>query len=323
MGHDIELIRNIPARNIPGFGMYSADERELDEVRVIEEGLGAAYDRNTKRVVEAFDKLKEFALRLIYLDFSAEHELDAKALIVAMGDIGKITAENRMEIASVAASRALGEVCLEAALHEREALTIKALSVLGSLSRELAGKGLDRAAKSAAESLGAFGKAAAMSKKEDHVSLAEIYLMQLASKALDEHLPEAGPVAVCLLGEVGAASSGQALEESAMGAAILLEDLGAAAVRNKHETQVKAVIHAFGLLGEAFSLKEQKIALVQAAWSLETIRLLALEYDMKTAAREAKVMLDSLKTAGILDEEQNLEKIQDIRDFHQRVLKKS
>ena len=73
-------------------GNQRENQRDLEEVRGIENGLKAAYARNTKETVEAFERLRDFAIRLVYLNVTAEHELDAKALIVSIGDIGKITA---------------------------------------------------------------------------------------------------------------------------------------------------------------------------------------------------------------------------------------
>ena len=43
---------------------------------------------------------------------------------------------------------------------------------------------------------------------------------------------------------------------------------------------------------------------------------------MKAAHLAAKTALESLNTAGMLDEEQNLEKIQEIRKFHSLFLKR-
>ena len=76
--------------------MSSEEERELAEVRMIEEGLRKAYDGDAKGVADAFSSLKDFAVQLIDLDLTAENEIDAKALIIAMGDIGRMTAEKRM-----------------------------------------------------------------------------------------------------------------------------------------------------------------------------------------------------------------------------------
>jgi len=43
---------------------------------------------------------------------------------------------------------------------------------------------------------------------------------------------------------------------------------------------------------------------------------------LKAASLEAKAALESLNTAGMLDEEQNLEKIQEIKKFHSLILQK-
>ncbi|HII01834.1 TPA: hypothetical protein HA351_09390 [Methanosarcinaceae archaeon] len=303
--------------------MSSEEQRSLDEIRGIEEGLKAAYTRNTKEAVEAFDRLRDFAIRLIYLNVTAEHELDAKALIVSIGDMGKITAEHRMEIASVAASRALGAIAAEAASQRRDALAIKAVSVLGSLSRELAARGMDTAAKSAAESLGKFGAISARMGVENQVTLSEIYLMQLVREAMEEGLSETGIIAVAFLGEVGAVSVENKLEESAIGGSILLEELGIAAVRENHEPEAKVVINAFEKLGKASSMHGMKSLLFQAAWSVETIRVLAEDKGMNAISRIAKLTLESVKAAGAQDEEQILEKIQDIKKFHRKIMEKS
>jgi hypothetical protein len=138
--------------------MSYIDEGELAEVRAIEEGFKKAYDDDLKGTVEAIDKLRDFTLRLIYLSATAENELDAKALIISIGDIGRVAAENNMESACVASSRALGDIVVEAAGQERESLAIKTLSVFGRLALEFAVKGMDLAAKSAAESLGKLRK---------------------------------------------------------------------------------------------------------------------------------------------------------------------
>lgn len=79
-----------------GCCMSFADERELAEVRMIEEGgLRSAYDGGDTEggVIKAFSSLRDFAVYLVHLDITAEHELDAKALIIAMGDIGREAAQ--------------------------------------------------------------------------------------------------------------------------------------------------------------------------------------------------------------------------------------
>lgn len=303
--------------------MSSVDERELVEVRMIEEGLRSAYGGDTEGVVEAFRGLRDFAVQLINLDITAEYELDAKALIIAMGDIGRETAEKRMETASIASVRALGEVAIEAAGKKRESLALKALSVLGNLALEFGGKRMDIAAKSAAESLGSFGKVSSRGEMEILTGLSEVYLMQLSMKAMEEKLSETWDIALNSLGEIGASSAEQVIENNAVGAAILLEELGNAAVRRRDEHRVKAVIQALGKMGRELSQKGSKNALVQTVWALETLRVLALEYEMKSAGTEGKLELELLNTAGILDEEQNLEKIQEIKEFHQRILRRT
>lgn len=318
MREDIRL-----TKTISGFCMSSVDERELAEVRMIEEGLRKAYDGDSKGVMDAFSALRDFAVQLIHLDITAEYELDAKALIIAIGDIGRVTAENRMEPASAVSVRVLGEVAIEAADQKRESLALKALSVLGSLALEFGEKGMEAATKSAAESLGNFGKTSSEEKMDTLVSLSEVYLMQLSIKAMEENIPETWDIAVNLLGEIGASSAKQAMEHGAVGAAILLEDLGTVAIRRRDEPRAKSVILVLGKLGRKISQQGSKSALVQTEWALETLRVLALEYEMKIAGAAGKHELESLSIAGIPDEEQNLEKIQEIKEFHQRILRRS
>lgn len=303
--------------------MSSVEERELAEVRMIEKGLRSAYDEDAEGVIEAFNGLKDFAVHLVHLDITAEYELDAKALIIAMGDIGRETAEKKMEAASIASVRALGEVAIEAADQRRESLALKALSVLGNLALEFGGKRMDAAAKSAAESMGNVGKVSSRKRMEVLTGLSEVYLMQLSMKAMEENLSETWDISLKSLGEIGASSGEQAIENDAVGAAILLEELGTAAVKGQDETRVKAVIKTLGKMGRELSQKGSKNALVQTVWALETLRILAIEYDMKSVGTEGKLELELLNTAGILDEEQNLEKIQKIKEFHQRILKRS
>lgn len=303
--------------------MSSVEERELAEVRMIEEGLRSAYDGDVEGVIEAFKGLRDFAVNLVHLNITAEYELDAKALIIAMGDIGRETAERRMEAASIASSRTLGEVSIEAADQERESLALKALSVLGNLAMEFGEKGMDAAAKSAAESLGNVGKASSRKKMEVLTGLSEVYLMQLSMKAMQENLSETWDTTLSYLEEIGASSAEQAIENDAIGAAILLEELGTAAAGRRDEPRVKAVIQALGKLGRELSRIGSKNALVQTVWALETLRILALEYEMENAGNTGKLELELLSTAGILDEEQNLEKIQEIKELHQLILRRS
>lgn len=303
--------------------MSAVDERELAEVRMIEEGLRSAYDGDSERVIEAFNGLKDFAVHLVHMDITAENELDAKALIIAMGDIGRETAERGMEAASIASAHALGKVAVEAVDQERESLALKALSVLGNLALEFGRKNMDEVAKSAAGSLGNIGKAASKIKMEVLTGLSEVYLMQLSMKAMEENLLETWDTALNSLEEIGASSAEQEIESDAVGAAILLEELGTAAARKQDEPRVKSVIKALGKLGRELSQKGSKNALVQTVWALETLRILAFEHEMENAGSEGKLELELLSTAGIPDEEQNLEKIQEIREFHQRILRRS
>jgi hypothetical protein len=113
------------------------------------------------------------------------------------------------------------------------------------------------------------------------------------------------------------------MEISTLEAAVILEDLGNAAVREKHEFYAQAVIHTLENLGTAVSRRGLKNALVQIAWSLEIIRVFTLEQGMIAAFLAAKSALESLNTTQLLDEAQNLEKIQEIKKFHSIFLKKT
>jgi len=113
------------------------------------------------------------------------------------------------------------------------------------------------------------------------------------------------------------------MEISTLEAAVILEDRGNGAVRKKSESYAKAAIQALENLGTAVSQYGLKSVLVQIAWSLETIRVFTLEQSLKDACHAAKDALESLNTAEMLDEEQNLEKIQEIKKFHSLFLKKS
>ena len=319
-----------------GFDTSSVDVNELDEVRAIEEGFKKAYSGDLKGTVEAVDKLKGFALQLIPLDADAENELDIKALVISIGDIARVSAEMKMEQACSVSGRVLGDISLEAAGQKRETIAIKALSIVGSLALEFAGKGLDAAAISAAESLGTCGKGYSRMKMETLISLAEAYLLQVSLLSIEKSLNKTGIAAISYLGEIGVASAKQAIEtstleasaeqaieNSTLEAAVILEDLGNAAVRENNESCTKAVIEALENLGTEVSQGRMKNILVQIAWSLEMIRLLALERGMKGACFAAKAALESINTAGLLDAEQNLERIREIKEFHSFILKKS
>lgn len=298
------------------------NENELDEIRTIEEGFKKAYSEDQKGTEEAIDKLRGFALKLIHLEADVENELDIKALIISIGDIARVAAEMRMEKACTASGRALGDITLEAAGQKREPLAIKALSVVGSLALEFAGKGLEAATRDTAESLGNCGKSSSRMKMETLASLSEIYLMQVVLKSIEKGLQETGIAATGFLGEIGIASAEQEIEISTLEAAVILEDLGNAAVKENNEFQVKAAIEALENLGTAVSQHGLKSILIQIAWSLETIRVLTLERGLKRACFAAKAALESVNTAGLLDEEQNLEKIREIKEFHSLILKK-
>lgn len=314
---DIGLINTIV-----GSGISSVNENELDEVRTIEDGFKKAYSEDLKGTIKAIDKLKDFAFQLIHQDADAENELDIKALVISIGDIAKVAADKGMEQACIVSGRALEDIALEAAGHKREPLAIKALSVVGSLALEFAGKGLDAAAKGAAQSLGNCGKKSLRMKIETLVSLSEIYLMQVSLKSIEKSLPSAGIAAISLLGDIGAASAEQAIETSTLETAVILEDIGNAAVRENDEYNAKAVIEALENLGIAVSQHGLKKVLVQIAWSLETIRVLTLERGLKGACFAAKAALESINTEGLLDEEQTLEKLKEIKEFHSFILKK-
>lgn len=306
-----------------GSGISPVDVNELDEVRTIEEGFKKAYSGDLRGTVETIDKLKGFALQLITLNADAENELDLKALIISIGDIARVTAEMKMEQACSVSGRVLGDIALEAASQKRETIAIKALSIVGSLALEFTRKGLDIAARSAAESLGTCGKGSSRMKIETMISLSEVYLMQVSLISIEKGLHKAGIAAIGYLGEIGIASTKQAIETSTLEAAVILEDLGNTAVRENKESYVKAVIEALENLGTEVSQGRMKNVLVQIAWSLEIIRVLTLDRGMKGACFAAKAALESVNTVGLLDAEQNLEKIRDIKEFHSFIRKKS
>ncbi len=306
-----------------GYGISPVNVNDLDEVRTIEEGFKKAYGGDLKGTVEAVDKLKGFALQLIHLEADAENELDIKALIISIGDIARVSAEMKMERACSVSGRILGDIALEAAGQKRVQIAIKALSIVGSLALEFTGKGLEMAARSAAESLGICGKSFSKIKMETLVSLSEVYLMQVSLLSIEKGFYKTGTAAIDYLGEIGIASAEQSIESCTLEAAVTLEDLGNAAVRENSESYVKAVIEALENLGTEVSRHGMKNILVQIVWSLETIRVLSLEQGLKGACFAAKAALESINTAGMLDTEQNLEKIREIKEFRSFILKKS
>jgi hypothetical protein len=305
-----------------GDDVSSVGENELDEVRAIEEGFIKVYNEDSRGTSEAIGKIKNFAISLIHLRPTPENEVDAKALTISIGDIGRVAAEKRIEEPCVASCDALKEIAVEAADQKREALAVKASSIIGNLALEFATDKLHEATKGAAEAIGNCGKAFASQNMETLASLCEIYLMRITFKAMEKGLSEAGLVSINLLGQIGVTSAGKVMEISCLEAAVILEDLGNAAAREKEDAYVKATIQALENMGVAVSQYGLKSVLVQIAWSLETLRLLTQEQGLQASGKEAKNVLDSLNTAGILDEEQNLEKIQEIKKFHDLILKK-
>ncbi|MDD2438681.1 MAG: hypothetical protein PHD41_00435 [Methanosarcinaceae archaeon] len=302
--------------------MYSFDTGELDEYKIIEAGIRAANLQDTKGVVEAFAKLKTFTIRRISFNIKKEHEIDVKAVIIAMGDLGKLVAEKRMESAALAAVYELGEVAQGAAEYGREALAVKAASNLGSLTRRLAENDMDAAIKAGAEAFDKFGKASARQKSESQLSMAEVFLMQLAETSLRKKYREASLAAVCALGNIGVFAAEAKLEDSVIGAELLLEEVGMLAVREKQEAEAKAVIQTLGLIGKSASQQGLKSSLVQAAWSLGIMQVLSEEEGLISVSRAAKVGLESLKTAGIQDEEQNLERILEIKRYQRKLMER-
>jgi hypothetical protein len=306
-----------------GHGISFVNENELDEVRTIEEGFQKAYSGDQRGTVEAISRLRDFVFQLIHLDANAENELDLKALIISIGDIARVATEKEMQQACAVSCYALGDIVFEAAGQKRETIAIKALSIVGSLAQEFAEKGLDTAAKSAAESLGNCGKSSSRMKMETLVSLSEIYLMQVVLKSIEKSLPYSGIAATGFLGEIGVASAEQAIESSALEAAVILEDLGNAVIRKGNsESHAKAIIEALENLGKVVSQHGMRNVIIQIAWSLETIRVLTLERGMKGACFAAKAALESINTAGLFDEVQNLEKIREIKELHSVILRK-
>lgn len=298
------------------------NENELDEVRTIEEGFKKAYSEDIRGTIQAVNKLKDFAFQLIHQDANAENEMDIKALVISIGDIAKVAAEKGMEQACMASGRALGDIVLEAASQKREPIAIKTLSIVGSLALDFADKRLNAATKVTSQALGKCGKQSSMMKMETLASLSEIYLMQVSLKSLEKNLPDTGIVSIGFLGEIGVFSADQAIETSPLETTIILEDISNIAIRENNELYVKAVIEALEKLSTATSHHGLKKVLIQIAWSLETIRLLTLERGMKEACFAANSALESVNTTGLLDEEQNLEKIREIKKFHSFVLKK-
>lgn len=304
-----------------GYDM-SLGESELDEVRAIEEGFKKVYDEDSEGTAEAIGKIRDFAISLIRFNPTVENELDAKALMISIGDIGRVAVEKKIEGACAASCNALRDIAIEAARQQREALAVKASSIIGNLALEFTAGKLHKAAESAAESIGNCGKAFSDLNMETLASLCEIYLMRITFKAMEKELPEAGLVSITLLGEIGATSAGKVMEISTLEAAVILEDLGNAAAREKNEEYVRGTIRALQSIGTVVSQYGLKSVLVQVAWALETLRLLAQEQGLQAAGQDAKAAVESLNTAGILDEEQNLEKIQEIKKFHDLVLRK-
>lgn len=295
---------------------------ELEEVRAIEEGFKKAYDQDPRGTIEAIEKLRNFTFQLIHMEATPENDIDVKAFVISIGDLGRVAADTGMETVCVAVSLALGEIVLEAAVQKKENLAVKTLSVIGNLALEFTEKGLGTAAKGAAELLGKCGEASTKLKMDTLVSLSEIYLMQIALKAKEKNNSETVLVSINFLGDIGASATEQKTEIGTLEAAVILEDLGNIVVREMSDSYAKAVVLALEKLGTAASRFGLKSVLVQTVWSLEIIRILTLEQGLEIACLAAKSALETLNTEGMFDEEQNLEKIQEIKKFHSIFMKK-
>lgn len=295
---------------------------ELDEVRTIEEGFKKAYEQDPRGTIEAVEKLRNFTFQLIHMEATPENDIDVKAFVISIGDLGRVAADTGMDIVCVAVSLALGDIVMEAAVQKKENLAVKTLSVIGNLALEFTGKGLGTASKGAAELLGKCGKASTELKMETLVSLSEIYLMQIALKAKEKNNSETVLISINFLGDIGASATEQKTEIGTLEAAVILEDLGNIVVREKNDSYAKAVVLALEKLGTAASRYGLKSLLVQTVWSLEIIRILTFEQGLEIACLAAKSALESLNTDGMFDEEQNMEKIQEIKKFHSIFLKK-
>jgi len=284
-----------------------------EEEKMLKLGLASIDENFDEGVRQALDFLSETGT--VYLNESKEPE--AERAVNSIKAIGKAATMRGMENAAVNSIRALERILQSSVEKKTESTTISILLSFGTIGKAAAEQQMEVVAKLAASVLGKSGNSAALRNGERETIAVAIGLGEIGKSVARMRFPDVSEnTATCIscLGDTGKIAAQQKLESAAVGIELMLEELAVAAMAENMQSAVGSIADSIEEIGKSAGEEEMENAVFQATSALQTILSDSGKKYLNDASIAAKVALESFDELDIINDEENIRKIEEIRE---------
>lgn len=163
-------------------------------------------------------------------------------------------------------------------------------------------------AKIAASCLGKMGNTAAFTRTRKETIAVIFALGEIGKSVMKQSLGDAANCTVTLLGETGKVAASQNFEDAALNAELLLQEIGTGAIEKNLKETADSSVRLLGDIGRTADRQGLERVLLQAAYSLETIKFDAQDRYLMSASLIAEVALMDFENLGLEKLEEKLNK---------------
>jgi hypothetical protein len=288
----------------------------LNEAEAINTGLSSVEDRNESRVFQALDSLTGIAEEFL----SENEEADAVRVIQSISEIAQATARESMELVTINAVIALGKLAKAAAKKGYGSALNRGIVAIGKTGRTAASNSLEAGSKVAATTLmEIWNLSSPKEKAREELVAFSLLLRDIGAAAAVQGMEEALLNAATCLGEVGKKEAAESLELETISTLILLEEIGATAAEKYFDEALSSIALSIEDAGKLSIKKGLHEAALQSQWVLETLRIQAEEKLLANSPIVIEMALDSFKLTGATETEENIQKLQEIKELQTKV----
>lgn len=238
-------------------------------------------------------------------------ENDTRKLIEYMKEIGVASALARQEIVVTNTILLFSPVAKEACRQGMENALVNIALALGEVGKAAAGQRMEIPAKTAASCLGEMGNTAAFTKTRKEI-IAIIFALggEIGKSLTNQSLGDVANSTIALLGgETGKVAANQKFEDATLNVELLLQEIGKGAIEKNLKETASTSARLLGDLGKAADRQGGlERALLQAVYSLETIKFDAEDRYLMNASIIAEVALMHFESLDLNKLEEKLNK---------------
>ena len=262
-------------------------------------------EKNEAEIKEVLNYLSELVIKYE----NEGQESDTKRIIEYMTEIGKAAAMSKLELVVVIALQLFSLVAREACRLQMANVLVSIALAFGEIGKVAAGQKMEATAKIAASCLGEMGNIPAFTRTKKETIAIIFALGEIGKSVTLQSLGNVANSTVALLGETGQIAAIQNFEDAALNAELLLQEIGTGAIeRDLKETADTIVGSLQDIVGKTTDRQGLERALLQAAYSLETIIFNADDRCLMSASIVAEVALLNFDRLEVKELEEKLNK---------------